>query len=391
MMMMGLRFMKAVPFHTVHINGLVRDEQGQKMSKSRGNVIDPLQIIEEYGTDAMRFTLAVMAVPGTDIPFSISRMTGYRAFCNKIWNACRFLLLNLDQEDPVSEQEVDQLRQSEQLDLGQRWILSRLQKVIAETNENLEKFRFHEASNNLYHFFWHEFCDWFIELAKIGFTSENVKERRTTGRLMAYVLESCLRLLHPFIPFITEELWQELPHSGKSVMVAPYPEAHQEWMDPAAEKEMEELQDLVIAIRTSRSENNIDPRKKIPLQLACKPEHQNFLESQLRPIKNLAQLKEVVFVSNLETGGLRVQGVSRIADFVLVLDEVIDLGADRTRLSQQIDRSTANVQQLQKKLKNANFVQKAPEHVVVGVRRRHQEAVEQLKKLQEKLDGLSQP
>jgi len=389
--MMGLRFMKAVPFHTVHINGLVRDEQGQKMSKSRGNVIDPLQIIDEYGTDAMRFTLAVMAVPGTDIPFSISRMTGYRAFCNKIWNACRFLLLNLDQEDPVSEQEVDQLRQSEQLDLGERWILSRLQKVIAETNENLEKFRFHEASNNLYHFFWHEFCDWFIELAKIGFTSENVKERRTTGRLMAYVLESCLRLLHPFIPFITEELWQDLPHSGKSVMVAPYPEANQEWTDPAAEKEMEELQDLVIAIRTSRSENNIDPRKKIPLQLACKPEHQNFLESQLRPIKHLAQLKEVVFVSNLETGDLRVQGVSRIADFVLVLDEVIDLGADRTRLSQQIDRSTANVQQLQKKLKNTNFVQKAPEHVVVGVRRRHQEAVEQLKKLQEKLDGLSQP
>ncbi|MFB3141619.1 MAG: class I tRNA ligase family protein, partial [Acidobacteriota bacterium] len=382
---------KAVPFHTVHINGLVRDEQGQKMSKSRGNVIDPLQIIDEYGTDAMRFTLAVMAVPGTDIPFSISRMTGYRAFCNKIWNACRFLLLNLDQEEPVSEQEVDQLRQRKQLNLGERWILSRLQKVIAETNENLENFRFHEASNNLYHFFWHEFCDWFIELAKIGFTSENLEERRTMGRIMAYVLESCLRLLHPFIPFITEELWQELPHSGKSVMVAPYPEDHQEWTDPASEKEMEELQDLVIAIRTSRSENNIDPRKKIPLQLACKPEYQNFLESQLHPIKNLAQLKEVVFVSNLETGGLRVQGVSRIADFVLVLDEVIDLGADRTRLSQQIDRSTANVQQLQNKLQNVNFVQKAPEHVVVGVRRRHQEAVEQLKKLQEKLDGLSQP
>ncbi len=174
-------------------------------------------------------------------------------------------------------------------------------------------------------------------------------------------------------------------------MVAPYPEAHQEWTDPAAEKEMEGLQDLVIAIRTSRSENNIDPRKKIPLQLLCKPEYQNFLESQLHPIKNLAHLKEVEFVSNLETGGLRVQGVSRIADFVLVLDEVIDLGADRTRLSQQIDRSTANVQQLQEKLKNANFVQKAPEHVVVGVRRRHQEAVEQLKKLQAKLDGLSQP
>ena len=208
---------------------------------------------------------------------------------------------------------------------------------------------------------------------------------------MAYVLESCLRLLHPFIPFITEELWQELPHSGDSVMVAPYPEVHQEWTDPAAEKEMEGLQDLVIAIRTSRSENNIDPRKKIPLQLSCKPEFRDFLESQLRSIRNLAQLKEVEFVSDLETGALRVQGVSRIADFVLVLDEVIDLEADRRRLGQQIDRSTLNVQELQKRLKNADFLQKAPEHVVDAARRRHQEAVEQLEKLQAKLDGLSQP
>ena len=174
-------------------------------------------------------------------------------------------------------------------------------------------------------------------------------------------------------------------------MIAPYPEAHQEWTDPAAEKEMAGLQDLVIAIRTSRSENNIDPRKKIPLQVLAQPEYQSFLESQLHHIRNLAHLKEVEFVSNLGTGELRVQGVSRIADFVLVLDEVIDLGADRKRLSQQIDRSTANVHQLQKKLKNADFLQKAPEHVVVAARRRHQEAVEQLKKLQAKLDGLSQP
>ena len=391
MMMMGLRFMKAVPFSTVHINGLIRDEHGKKMSKSRGNVIDPLQIMDEFGTDALRFTLAVLAVPGTDVPFSISRMTGYRAFCNKIWNAVRFLLLNLGDEKVVSEQEMDQLRRQDQLDLGERWILSRLQTVVAETNENLERFRFHEASNGLYHFFWHEVCDWFIELAKIGFASQDSEKGRKTGRFAAYILENCLRLLHPFIPFITEELWQELPHSGDSLMVAPFPVARQEWIDRAAEKEMEGLQELVTAIRTARSENNIDPRKEIPMQLLCKQEYRLFLQSQLPFIKSLAQLEEVEFVSQLETEGLRVQGVSRMADFVLVLDQVIDIAADRERLSRQIGRSTVKLQQLQKKLQDPDFLKKAPQRVVVATRQRHQEAIEQLKKLQVKLDGLSQP
>ena len=391
MMMMGLRFMEAVPFGTVHINGLVRDEHGQKMSKSRGNVIDPLQIMDEYGTDAMRFTLAVMAVPGTDIPFSISRMAGYRAFCNKIWNAGRFLLLNLDDQTPVSEHEIDELREKSQLDLGERWILSRLQRVISETSDNLDKFRFHETSNELYHFFWHEFCDWFIELAKMNITGEDAERRRNTCRVAAYLLEESLKLLHPFVPFITEELWQELPHLGDSLMVAQYPVTHQEWLDTAAEEQMEGFQELITAIRTSRSENNIDPRKRIPLQLMCNPQYQSFLASQEHQILNLAHLSQVDLVSALETEGPRVQGVSRMADFALILDEVIDVASDRQRLSQQISRSENNIKQLQKQLRDTSFLEKAPQKVVNATRERHAEAVEHLKKLQKKLDGLSQP
>jgi len=391
MMMMGLRFMGDVPFRAVHINGLVRDEKGQKMSKSRGNVIDPLQIMDEYGTDAMRFTLAIMAVPGTDIPFSISRMAGYRAFCNKIWNAGRFLLLNLEDQKPVSKEEINKLQEGDQLDLGERWILSRLQKVISETNDNLEKFRFHEASNELYHFFWHEFCDWFVELAKMNFTGEDPDKKSKTCQVAIYILEENLRLLHPFIPFITEELWQQLPHSGDSLMVAAYPVVHPEWMDSEAEEEMEGFQELVASIRTSRSENNIDPRSKIFVQLACEQKSRNFLESQCEQIKSLAHLSQIDLVPHLEAEGRRVQGVSKLAEFSLILDEVIDVEADRRRLIQQIGRSEDNVRHLQKQLDNSDFVNKAPEQVVAATRERHAEAVQQLEKLQEKLDGLTQP
>ncbi|MDA2926891.1 valine--tRNA ligase [Acidobacteria bacterium AH-259-G07] len=392
MMMMGLRFMGEVPFRTVYFNGMVRDEHGQKMTKSRGNVIDPLEIMDEYGTDAMRFTLAAMAVPGTNIPFSVSRMAGYRHFCNKIWNAARFLLLNLEHEEPVTEEEIDELwREENRLEVEERWMLSRLQKIISDTNENFEKFRFHEASNQLYHFFWHEFCDWFIELAKVNITSHDVRKQRRASRVTAYLLETCLKLLHPFIPFITEELWQQLPHLGDSLMIAPYPVAHQEWVDLAVEKQMGGLQELISAVRTARAENNIDPRKRVPLQLLCNDEHQSFLQSQLHHLKNLAQLDQVEFVSNLERGGIRVQGVSRMAEFSLILDEVIDVGAERQRLIRQINRFETSVQQLQEKLQNTEFLHKAPEQVVADARKRYEEVVEQLRKLKEKLNGLSRP
>ncbi len=392
MMMMGLCFMGDVPFRTVYINGLVRDEKGQKMSKSRGNIIDPLQIIDEYGTDAMRFTLAVMAVPGTDIPFSVNRMSGYRAFCNKIWNAARFLLLNLAEDmRPVGEADIASMWKENRLRCEDRWILGRLQMVIRDTNENLSKFRFHEASNGLYHFFWHEFCDWYIELVKANITGGDPHQGLHAVSMTVYLLETSLRLLHPFIPFITEELWQRLPHSEETIMSTVYPQARPDWIDPKAIATMQDFQELIIAIRTARAENDIDPRKKMHLQLFSHNDSREFLESQRQHLIRLAWLDQIEFSSGVLGPGLRVQGVSRLADFSLVVDESIDVDVERQRLMRQIQRVRQEIQQLEKKLQNGEFLQKAPPPVVESSRLRFQEAENRLFKLKEKLDGLSQP
>ena len=388
MLMMGLHFINDVPFRTVYINGLVRDERGQKMSKSRGNIIDPVEIIDRYGTDAIRFTLAVMAVPGTDIPFSVGRMTGYRAFCNKIWNAGRFLLLHVQDRPAVSDLDIQSIWKNGQLELEDRWILSRLLQTIENSGENLEKFRFHEASNELYHFFWHEFCDWYIELIKPHITGQDKVKRERAAQVATYVLETSLRLLHPFIPFITEELWQRLPHQGESIMLASYPEAQLNWIDKAAIEQMESLQDLITAIRTARTENNIDPHKKVPAQLLCANRTREFLQAQKHHLEQLAQLNSVEFVSAWEREGMQVQGVAHLADFSLLVDEVIDVNVERGRLTKQMNRLRRDVEGLKKKLQNADFVQKAPTQVVESTRQRHDEALSQLKKLQEKLDGL---
>ena len=390
MMMMGLRFMGEVPFRCVYINGMVRDEKGQKMSKSRGNTIDPLGLIDEYGTDAVRFTLAVMAAPGTDIPFSTSRMAGYRAFCNKIWNAGRFLLLNLGDMLPLSAAEIEDLLGEGRLELEDRWILARLQKVILSTNENLEKFRVDSAANELYHFFWHEFCDWYIELSKVRITSKDASTRSRACQMATYLMETSLRLLHPFVPFVTEELWQRLPHSGESLMVSAYPEARLEWIDVAVVRRMEGLQELITSVRTARAENNIDPRKKIPLQLLPRNEQQQFLHSQLHHLENLAKVKPIQFVHQFQEEGLQVHGVSQLGEFALLLDEVIDVESERQRLTRDINRLRKDTESLGNKLRNADFVQRAPQPVVEETRKRCETAMERMRKLQEKLDGLSQ-
>ena len=390
MMMMGLRFMGEVPFRRVYINGLVRDEKGQKMSKSRGNTIDPLGLIDEYGTDAVRFTLAVMAAPGTDIPFSTRRMAGYRAFCNKIWNAGRFLLLNLGDLLPLSAAEIENLLGGSQLELEDHWILARLQTVITSTNENLEKFRFDSAANELYHFFWHEFCDWYVELSKVRITSKDASTRSRACRMAAYLMETSLRLLHPFVPFVTEELWQRLPHSGESLMVATYPEARLEWIDAEVIGQMEGLQELITSVRTARAENNIDPRKKIPLQLLPRNEQQQFLHSQLNHLESLARAKPIQFVTQFQKEGLQVHGVSQLGEFALLLDEVIDVDSERHRLTREINRLRKDAEGLGNKLRNADFVERAPQPVVEATRKRCEAAIERMKKLQEKLDGLSQ-
>jgi len=389
MMMMGLRFMGDVPFRSVYINGLVRDERGQKMSKSRGNIIDPLQIIDEYGTDAVRFTLSVMAVPGTDIPFSISRMAGYRAFCNKIWNAGRFLLMNLQRETTVADEEIDRLWASGQLELQHRWILTRLEQVIAGTVDNLDKYRFHEASNELYHFFWHEFCDWYIELIKEALTGGAGQAAKDRAEAVAvYAFESALRLLHPFVPFITEELWQLFPHEGETIMLRPYPKPAG-MTDDASLESMDRLQDLITAARTVRASNNVNPREKAILQLVCRPEACQLVTAERQKLESLAQLKDIQLVDSLPAASSKLHGVSKSGEFALLVEQVVDVAAERQRLERQMLKLKEDLPRLQEKLRNDAFLSKAPAAVVESIRSRHDEATEQLRLLQEKLDGLS--
>jgi valyl-tRNA synthetase len=389
MMMMGLRFMEEVPFRQVYINGLVRDEHGQKMSKSRGNIIDPLEIIEQYGTDAVRFTLAVMAVPGTDIPFSVSRMTGYRAFCNKIWNAARFLLMKCDLSSTVRVRDIELLAQEQRLKLEDKWILSRLGQVVDQTNRGLEKFSIHEVSNSLYHFFWHEFCDWYIELIKADISDESSTRRTDAQKVAVYVLDTSLRLLHPFIPFITEELWQRLPHVGETLMLAPYPEEQQFKVDLEAIGKMRDIQELISAVRTARAENGIDPRKPVPLQLKSCADLQPFLESQRHHLENLAVTTHIEFVSTFDEDKLHVEGSARLADFSLLLDEVIDVEAERRRLGKELERSQTELASAEKRLSDPRFLDRAPAEIIEGVRKKREEISNRLSQIQQSLAKLA--
>ncbi|MEJ2079590.1 MAG: valine--tRNA ligase [Acidobacteriota bacterium] len=389
MMMMGLRFKEDVPFRHVFINGLVRDAQGQKMSKSRGNSIDPLAIIEEYGTDAVRFTLAVMAVPGTDIPFSIDRMAGYRAFCNKIWNAARFLLMNLDSDAPVGEAEIDAVLAGPEPGLHHRWILARLSEVIASTRRDLDRFFVHEATNTLYHFFWGELCDWYIELVKEDLSGDDPARRERAQKVTCFVLETAMRLLHPFIPFITEEIWQKVPHRGETIMLRPYPQAFPRWQDAAVLERMQRIQDLISAMRTARAENNVDPRKWVTVYLRCDDEARELVESQLANLKRLVRAHEVVFTDRFPAERILLQGVTSLGEFALLLDEVIDVEVEKQRLQKELQKLDTERLSLEKKLANEGFLEKAPAEVVAKARSRRDEVEGLQVKTREKLRRLA--
>ncbi|GAB4109486.1 MAG: valine--tRNA ligase [Acidobacteriota bacterium] len=390
MMMMGLRFQGDVPFRRVYINGLVRDEHGNKMSKSRGNIIDPLEIIEQYGTDAVRFTLAVMAVPGTDIPFSISRMAGYRAFCNKIWNAARFLLMNLERSQPAAEEELVSLLAHPETELEHRWILSRLTTVVEETRRNLDKFLIHEAANSLYHFFWGEFCDWYIELVKNDFAGDS--DRRLRAQTVAsFVLETSLRLLHPFIPFITEEIWQKVPHQGVTIMLAPYPRLRPEWKDPRAEEAMAKLQELVTAMRTAKMENRLELRRPVVARIhAATAEDEAFIREQLSQIQRLVWVRETEF-GDLAESRAPIRGVARLGQFALQVEGEVDAASEVRRLEKEQERLASELEGLERKLANQGFVLKAPPEVVRTARERREEVAARLERLDQQLRLLREP
>jgi valyl-tRNA synthetase len=387
----------SVPFRQVYIHALVRDAERQKMSKTKGNVLDPLDIIHRFGTDATRFTLAAMAAPGTDIAFNESRTEGYRAFANKIWNAARFMFMNVDriggvERAPSPAESAVGVADFRPATLEDRWILSRFNGVAQDVNQALDTYRFHEAANRIYDFFWGEFCDWYLELIKPRL-AENGADPALACQNLVSLFEAALRLLHPIMPFITEEIWQTLyaPHPPlKSIALAAYPEANERQFDLAAESEMAILQDLIVSVRNLRAELKVEPKQRVPIQVyAHETGIRTLFERNRSPIERLANVESVEFV---EKSLAKFPGARHTAqyDVHVVYEKKIDAAAERERLKKELDKIEREITNGQRQLGNEQFLAKAPANVVEGLRKRGQELQVLREKTTSKLEELKQ-
>ena len=378
MIFSGMEQMKQIPFKDVFIHGIVRDDKGRKMSKSLGNGIDPMEVIDKYGADALRFTLSTGIAPGNDTRFYYERVEANRNFCNKIWNASRFLLMNLEVED------FDLPRQ---LDLEDKWILSRYNTLVKEVTENIDRYELGIAADKLYSFIWDNFCDWYIELCKTRLTGEDQEASRRAQRVLGHVLSGTLQLLHPFMPFITEEIWQALPHEGPSIMVSKWPEADERLYFPAEEQEMEEIMAAIRAVRNRRSEMNVPPSKKAALIIATqKP----ALFAQAEPfMKRLAWASQVTVQQQApaDVSGM-VTCVTQAAQIYMPLSELVDLDKERERLQKELDNALNMVTRTEGKLKNESFVSRAPEAVVNAEKEKLEKYRQMAAKLQDNLKAL---
>jgi valyl-tRNA synthetase len=378
MIMMGLKFAKDIPFRHVYINGLVRDFKRRKMSKSEGNIIDPLEMIDKYGTDALRFTMAALAIPGADISLSEERMAGYRAFANKIWNASRFVLMSLESEEFQAKEE--------ELTLADRWIRSRLAEITAELNDALEQYKFYDAADKIYHFIWHEFCDWYIELVKPDLKAGN----KTSETVLAETLDHILRLLHPFMPYITEEIWKYLPMSGKSLVIASFPQEDKNLKDKKAEKEMKYLQEAIIGVRTIRAENRIPPRQKIELWIKVKKDEEKrlILDNQTY-IQTLANIRRIETLDQFPDEKKLLKGVAGSWEIAIPIEEgVFNLKQEKQRLDKELAKITQDIERIEKRLQNTDFLKRAPKNVIQETKERVQELQVKKAKLEESLEHI---
>ena len=356
MIMMGLKFMGQVPFRDVHIHALVRDAEGQKMSKSKGNVIDPVDVMERYGTDALRFTLAAMASPGRDIKLAEERLQGYRNFANKLWNAARFILMHLDGARMESKTAVPQRSKADQ------WILSRLQRCIGEVIAALEAYRFDEAANTLYHFTWHEFCDWYLELAKPALADKDSAQAALTRGTLVESFDGLLRLLHPFMPFVTEEIWQALPHDGQSVMIARYPTPDSTLINEDVEREIGTLQKVVSTVRDFRGSQGLPPSQELRVTVTTDEATEQLLKVHSERIKALARVRAL----DIKSGG-------KALEVSISTEGLIDARKQAAHLEKRLRDVRMQLEQIEKKLANPEFVAKVSSEILEKTRRKHRE------------------
>jgi valyl-tRNA synthetase len=386
MMMMGLHFMDEVPFRDVYIHALVRDAHGQKMSKSKGNVIDPLTIIDQYGTDAFRFTLAAFAAQGRDIKLAEERIAGYRNFCNKVWNAARFTLMNLDGFDPdgMSLQELS-------LSAGDRWILHRLNETARMVDESLTGYRYNESASALYQFTWSEFCDWYLELSKQDLYNGTPERKKSAQYVLWYTLDHLLRLLHPFMPFITEEIWQALPGSKASatIMQAPFPMPSDERSFPTEAAAMERVMEVIGGIRNIRGEMDVPPSRQIAVILSCAgAESLELMRQSQSAIVNLARVSDLTIGQDLEKpedASIQVAGDVQI---FVPLKGLVNVEEEEKRLTKEIAKIEKEIDMFSKKLQNPSFVDRAPAEVVAKEREKLAEVTGKKQVLEESLEKI---
>ena len=363
MMFQGLEFTGKRPFKNVLIHGLIRDSQGRKMSKSLGNGVDPMEVIEQYGADALRWFLANGSAPGQDVRYSTDKMDAAWNFINKIWNASRYALMN------VGDLTADQVDITGEKTLADKWILTRLNQTIGKVTELFEKFEFGEAGRLLYRFIWDDFCDWYIEMSKETLAGDDEAAKLTTRSILVYVLDNTLRLLHPVMPFVTEEIWQSVPHVGESLVVATYPTVHPEQMDEKAAEEMEFLMDFIRSVRTVRNEMNTPLSK--PINIIAKVSdaaHYAILKENESYIARFSNPEEFVYGEDVEAPSDAVTSVITGAEIYLPLAGLINIEDEIARLEKEAEKLQQEVDRVEKKLSNEKFVAKAPAAVVEAER-----------------------
>ena len=379
MMMMGLHFMDDIPFSDVYIHALVRDAEGQKMSKSKGNVIDPLIVIDQYGTDSFRFTLAAFAAQGRDIKLSEERIEGYRHFANKIWNSARLVLSNLKGDEADNEN-------SSTLSLPDRWILTRLGEVSRDVSGALDEYRFNDAAGIVYQFVWHEFCDWYLEMAKERLYSDDEKLNHSVRCTLKRLLSGILRILHPFMPFITEEIWHRLPGAGGSIMTASFPESSDYPDDEGALKDMAGLMGVINGIRNIRGEMNIHPSKKVDIHIEMPEDSlREMLLANLGYVKNLARVGNIRIEKKLPKPEASATAVFEDNQIHILLKGIIDFEEEKGRIKKEIAKVRKEIEGSEKKLSNKGFLEKAPEDVIEKVKEKVATLQMQLNKLEENL------
>ncbi|HLQ70887.1 MAG TPA: class I tRNA ligase family protein, partial [Bacillota bacterium] len=373
------------PFQDVLIHGMIRDAEGRKMSKSLGNGIDPMDVIEKYGADSLRYFLMTSSTPGQDLRFHWEKVESTWNFANKVWNASRFALMNLE---GFKYEDIDLSREKS---IADKWILTRLNETIHQVTAQSDRYDFGEAGRYLYNFIWHDFCDWYIEMAKRSLYGDDVAEKQVTKSVLAYVLDSTLRLLHPFMPFITEEIWQQIPHEGETITLAPWPTVHPEFQDDVAAGEMKRLVSIIKAVRNTRAEADTPLSKQIELLIQTKDEEmKSELEKNQDYLEHFCNPSQLIIETSVDIPDKSLSQIVTGAELFFPLEGLIDIEKEIERLSKQRETLQKEIDRVQNKLANEGFVRKAPKDIVDAEKQKEQDYKEKYRKVNERINELKQ-